>query len=50
MSGTGEVAFYKAKIDTARFFYEKLLPQSAALYLTIKAGKAAVMDFAEDAF
>jgi len=50
MSGTGEAAFYKAKIDTARFFYEKLLPQSASLFLSIKAGKGALMDFAEDAF
>ena len=48
--GSPDAAFYKAKIDTARFFFEKLLPQTASLYLTIKAGKGAVMDFAEAAF
>jgi hypothetical protein len=50
LAGQPGRCFYKAKIDTARFFFEKLLPQSASLYLTIKAGKGAVMDFAEAAF
>ena len=46
----GEAAFYQAKLDTARFYMERMLPQSGALYASIKAGKASMMDMAEAAF
>ncbi|WP_259779486.1 acyl-CoA dehydrogenase C-terminal domain-containing protein [Aestuariispira ectoiniformans] len=43
-------AFYQAKIDTARFFMAKLLPQSSALFATIMAGGETLMALEEDAF
>ena len=42
--------FYKAKLNTARFFVERILPQAGALLFTIKAGKGALMDMADAAF
>jgi hypothetical protein len=35
--------FYQAKITTARFFYDRILPQTAACYLAIKSGKGSMM-------
>ena len=49
-SGTGERGFYEAKMTTATFFYERILPQTASLFLAIKAGKGAMMAMPEDAF
>ncbi|WP_408590429.1 acyl-CoA dehydrogenase C-terminal domain-containing protein [Novosphingobium sp.] len=49
-AGTGEVGFYTAKIATARFFFDRLLPQATAAFLAIKAGKASIMAFDEAAF
>ena len=46
----GEAGFYQAKLTTARFFMERMLPQAGALYLAIKAGKGAMMEFDEAAF
>jgi hypothetical protein len=46
----GDAGFYQAKLTTARFFMERMLPQTGALYLSIKAGKAAMMEFKEEAF
>ncbi|MFT8420267.1 MAG: acyl-CoA dehydrogenase C-terminal domain-containing protein [Gluconacetobacter sp.] len=43
-------AFYSTKIASARFFYDRVLPESASLYLKIKAGKASMMALADDAF
>ncbi len=43
-------AFYTAKLITARFFNERILPQTAALLSAIVAGKGAMMDLAEAAF
>ncbi|MCA1909651.1 MAG: acyl-CoA dehydrogenase C-terminal domain-containing protein [Magnetospirillum sp.] len=43
-------AFYRAKIGTARFYMERLLPQTGALFSAIMAGGKSMMDFAEDAF
>jgi alkylation response protein AidB-like acyl-CoA dehydrogenase len=45
-----EAAFYTAKIQTARFFYDRLLPQATAAFLAIKAGKASTMAMDEAAF
>ena len=36
--------FYKAKLGTARFYYAKLLPETAALIRTARAGSASLMD------
>ena len=42
--------FYAAKLASARFFTDRVLPQTAALYLAIKAGKASTMALPEAAF
>ncbi|MBU6424861.1 MAG: acyl-CoA dehydrogenase C-terminal domain-containing protein [Rhodospirillales bacterium] len=42
--------FYKAKLATARFFAERILPQAGALLFTIKSGKASLMALEDDAF
>ncbi|MGQ3670930.1 acyl-CoA dehydrogenase C-terminal domain-containing protein [Xanthobacter sp. TB0136] len=49
-SADGDAAFYEAKIVTARFYIEKLLPEVAALWGSIKAGKGALMALDEEAF
>ncbi|GBQ94313.1 acyl-CoA dehydrogenase [Acetobacter nitrogenifigens DSM 23921 = NBRC 105050] len=43
-------AFYTAKLSSARFFYDRILPESAALYLKIKSGKKSLMELPEDLF
>jgi len=48
--GTGEADFYKAKIATASFFFDRILPQSTACFLAIKSGKGSMMALSEDAF
>ncbi|RDD63808.1 acyl-CoA dehydrogenase C-terminal domain-containing protein [Ferruginivarius sediminum] len=42
--------FYAAKLATARFFMQKLLPQTGALVSQIMSGKDALMDVPESAF
>jgi hypothetical protein len=37
--------FYAAKLATARFYFAKLLPETAALIRTARAGAAPMMDF-----
>ncbi|MFC4452688.1 acyl-CoA dehydrogenase C-terminal domain-containing protein [Deinococcus sonorensis] len=39
-SGNDRDGFYKAKLQTARFYFEKLFPETRALAATIKAGNA----------
>ena len=46
---TGE-PFYRAKVDTARFFMERLLPQAGALFAAITAGGKTITGFDEAAF
>jgi len=43
-------AFYTAKVNTARFFMQRLLPQTGALFAQIMAGGASLMAFDEAAF
>jgi alkylation response protein AidB-like acyl-CoA dehydrogenase len=45
-----DAAFYAAKLATARFFIERLLPPAGALLYVIKAGKAPTMGLDEAAF
>jgi alkylation response protein AidB-like acyl-CoA dehydrogenase len=45
-----ESGFYRAKIDTGRFFFQRLLPQIEALAAAIEAGGRSVRAFAEAAF
>ena len=42
--------FYAAKLASARFFTDRVLPQTAALYLAIKSGKGSTMALAEADF
>ncbi|MDX1457549.1 MAG: acyl-CoA dehydrogenase C-terminal domain-containing protein [Marinobacter sp.] len=48
--GTSEEAFYNAKVQTARFFYKRLLPRAKAHAEMALAGADSVMDIQEDAF
>jgi len=48
--GTNEAGFYKAKIATAAFFFDRVLPDATARFLAIKAGKASMMALDEAAF
>ncbi len=48
--GTDEKAFYEAKLVTARFFFDRLLPPVAAQFMAITSGKASMMDLPADAF
>jgi alkylation response protein AidB-like acyl-CoA dehydrogenase len=45
-----ERGFYQAKVDTGRFYMQRLLPQSGALLSTIMAGSDSIMAFDDDAF
>ena len=50
-SASGEdAAFYQAKLKTAAFFIDRILPQAGALLYTIKAGKASMMALEDAAF
>jgi len=42
--------FYQAKVDTAAFFMQRLLPQSGALFASIMAGGRSTTAFNDDAF
>ncbi len=42
--------FYVDKLNTASFFMKRILPETAGLFLKIKAGKATVMSHRLDAF
>ncbi|MFT0890930.1 acyl-CoA dehydrogenase C-terminal domain-containing protein [Pseudochelatococcus sp. G4_1912] len=45
-----DAAFYEAKLVTARFYMDRLLPQTGALWAAIKSGKASTMALGEDLF
>jgi alkylation response protein AidB-like acyl-CoA dehydrogenase len=45
-----ESAFYRAKIQTGRFFFGRLLPQVQSLDLAIRSGAGLMMSMDEDAF
>ena len=46
----GDADFYQAKLTTARFYMERVLPQVGGLLVAIKAGKGAMMAMDEAAF
>ena len=45
-----DAAFYQAKLTTARFFMDRILPQTSALWASIRAGKASMMELEDAAF
>jgi hypothetical protein len=49
-TANGDAAFYQAKLITAQFYMERLLPQTGALYQGIKAGKGSMMALEEAMF
>ena len=49
-AGGGDDAFLKAKILTARFYAEQILPRAGSLKAAATAGSATLMAMAEDAF
>ena len=49
-AGSDDAGFYTAKLATARFFFDRLLPQAAAAFFAIKSGKASTMALDEGLF
>jgi butyryl-CoA dehydrogenase len=45
-----DVAFYEAKLATARFYMQRMLPRHSAHFAQVMAGAAAIMEFPEAAF
>lgn len=48
--GRGDAAFYQAKIQTANFYFARILPRTAALALTMTAGAGSLMDMDVESF
>ena len=48
--GTTEEAFYRAKIQTAEFYFAKILPRTATLLETMSTGPDSLMKMEEDQF
>ena len=48
--GTTEEAFYRAKIQTAEFYFAKILPRTATLLETMSTGPDPLMKMEEDQF
>lgn len=48
--GTQEEAFYKAKLTTAKFFYQKLLHRTQSHAAAIESGAESVMELDQEAF
>jgi alkylation response protein AidB-like acyl-CoA dehydrogenase len=49
-AGGGDASFLKAKLVTARFYFEHLLPRAGACLASIEAGPESMMALAEDQF
>jgi hypothetical protein len=49
-AGTGDKAFYEAKVTTARNFGERFCPNAAALRRKIEAGSESMMALPVEAF
>lgn len=50
VEGTTEEMFYNAKIQTARFYFKRMLPRSKAHAETMLAGADTLLDMPEEAF
>jgi alkylation response protein AidB-like acyl-CoA dehydrogenase len=48
--GGGRTEFYESKIKTARFFFERMLPEADARFKMVLAGSKSMMDLAESDF
>lgn len=49
-AGTAEEGFYKAKLQTARFYYQRILPRTRAHLEAMLSGADSLMDMAEADF
>jgi len=49
-AGSGDQKFYEAKLVTARFFAERIVPEAGALRRKIEAGSDSIMGLAADQF
>ena len=49
-AGTGEEAFYRAKLHTARFYFQRILPRTLAHKATMLSGANNLMDMKEEDF
>ncbi|PCJ47549.1 MAG: acyl-CoA dehydrogenase [Moraxellaceae bacterium] len=49
-AGEGELSFYDAKIKTAQFYYQRLLPRTHGLAVSMQAGADCVMSMDVDQF
>ncbi|WP_299974744.1 acyl-CoA dehydrogenase C-terminal domain-containing protein [uncultured Pseudoteredinibacter sp.] len=49
-AGTTDEEFYKAKIATARFYFERILPRTSSLAITIKSGLNNLMELDQEHF
>ena len=45
-----DAGFYEAKIKTARFYMQRLLPQTSGVFAAIIAGGKSIFEFDEAAF
>ena len=48
--GTSEEAFYRAKIQTAEFYFAKILPRTTSLLETMSTGPDSLMKIDESEF
>lgn len=49
-AGTGDEHFYRAKLDTARFYFERILPRTRTLVATIGSGADNLMSLSAEHF
>ncbi|GAA0794245.1 acyl-CoA dehydrogenase C-terminal domain-containing protein [Marinobacterium sediminicola] len=49
-AGEGDAAFYRAKLTTARFYFERILPRTRGLVETMLSGASNLMELPEDQF
>ncbi|MGB5098376.1 MAG: acyl-CoA dehydrogenase C-terminal domain-containing protein [Porticoccaceae bacterium] len=49
-AGTAETDFYQAKLQTAAFYYQKILPRTRTLVATMASGAGSLMAMSEQAF
>ncbi len=49
-AGEGDAAFYRAKLTTARFYFERILPRTRSLVETMLSGADNLMELPEDQF
>ncbi|MDP7592272.1 MAG: acyl-CoA dehydrogenase C-terminal domain-containing protein [Litorilituus sp.] len=49
-AGEGDSAFYEAKIKTARFYFQRILPRASGHAACVENGAVSMMELAEDDF